>query len=207
MYIPRSKKSLLILLTACILLVAIALTALFLYLFRDDDSDGAFPDGDHDVFTAGIRETGFLRLYVPREMQLKKGNGDGWRTIIYGPVRGPRNVHITIEQEVVADLSTIEREGHLEVYATDLMKRKGLLGECELQGSGDLLFFEYEEMTVYDRYSDNPQPYMEYGMIAVYRAPGHQGYLHFRCHADDRDTHRAQFLEIASSLEFIDEHN
>jgi hypothetical protein len=44
---------------------------------------------------------------------------------------------------------------------------------------------------------------MEYGMIAVYRAPGHQGHLHFRCHADDKDAYRAQFLEIASSLEFI----
>ena len=203
MYIPRSKKSLLILLTVCILLVAIALTALFLHLFRDDDSDGAIPNGDHDIFTAGMRKTGFLRLYVPRELQLKKGNGDGWRTIIYGPVHGPKNVHVTIEQENVDHLSTVEREGHLEVYATDLMKRMGLLGECELQGSGDLLFFEYEKMTVYDRYSDNPQPYMGYGMIAVYRAPGQQGYLHFNCHADDKDTYRAQFLEIASSLEFI----
>ncbi len=199
----KQRRKLWILLTVCILLVAIALTALFLYLFRDDDSDGAIPDGDHDVFTAGMRETGFLRLYVPREMQLRKSRGDFWRTSIYGPIHGPKNVGILIEQENVDHLSTVEREGHLEVYATDLMKRMGLLGECELQGSGDLLFFEYEKMTVYAIYSHNPQPYMEYGMIAVYRAPGQQGFLHFNCHADDRDTYRAQFLEIASSLEFI----
>jgi hypothetical protein len=199
----KQRRKLWIPIVACVLLVAIALTALFLYLFRDDDSDGAIPDGDHDVFTAGMRETGFLRLYVPREMQLHKSPGDFWRTSIYGPIHGPKNVGILIEQENVDHLSTVEREGHLEVYATDLMKRMDLLGKCELQGSGDLLFFEYEKMTVYDIYSDNPQPYMEYGMIAVYRAPGHQGHLHFRCHADDKNTYRAQFLEIASSLEFI----
>ncbi len=196
MRILKSKKSRLILIIVCVLLVALAVSLVGVWHYRSAAS--------YETFTAGTESTGFLSVRVPRELQLKKGNGDGWRTIINGPVLGPRNLHITIEQEAVADLSTIEREGHLEVYATDLMKWLGLLDKCELQKAEDFLFFEYEIPMVYDRYSDNPTEYPGYGLIVVYRGPGQQGYIRFECHAHDKDTYREIFFNIAESIEFLE---
>ena len=110
---------------------------------------------------------------------------------------------IAVEQEEPAHLSTVEQEGNLDVYAYELMHRMGLSEECELQEFENFLFFEYELMTAYDRYSDNPQTYMEYGLVTVYRADGQQGYVYFRCHADDKDTYREIFFDIVRSMEFL----
>jgi hypothetical protein len=112
-------------------------------------------------------------------------------------------MRITVEQATPAHLSTVERDGNLDVFATELMKRLGVLDYCELQEADDLLFFEYELPLVYDRYSDNPTEYPGYGLVVVYRAKGQQGYIWFECHADDKDTYREVFFDLVRSMEFL----
>ena len=199
MSILRSKKKILITAAICLFLaVAILLAVVWL-----TPPKNGYDDENYKAFTMGDADTGFLRLYVPRDLELKKGSSGAGRTSIFGPVTGPKNIYVTVEQATPAHLSTVERDGNLDVFATELMHRLGLSGECELQELGDFLFFERVGTKVYDRYSDNPKTYMGYDLIVVYRANGQQGYMEFSCHADDKDTYREVFFDLVRSMEFL----
>lgn len=199
MSILRSKKKVLITAAICLLLAAAILLAV---VWLTPPKNG-YDDENYKAFTMGDADTGFLRIYAPRELELKKGSSGVGRTIIFGPVTGPKNIYVTVEQDATSQLSTAMREGHLELYASELMYRMGLSNDYEVHRADDLVFFECELMTVYDRYSDDPKEYMGYNLVVAYRGEEQQGYIWFRCHADDKDTYRDAFFEIARSIEFL----
>lgn len=195
MSILRSKKKILIAAAVCLLAALTVLAAVWI--------DRALYNKKYETFTMGNDSTGFLRIHAPRELELSRRSISEERTLLRNPVNGTKNMRITVEQATPAHLSTVERDGNLDVYATELMHRLGLSEECELQELGDFLFFERVGTKVYDRYSDDPKTYMGYDLIVVYRAKGQQGYIEFNCHADDKDTYREVFFDLVRSMEFL----
>ena len=195
MSILRSKKKILIAAAVCLLAALTVLAAVWI--------DRALYNKKYETFTIGDDSTGFLRIHAPRELELNRRSHSGERTLLRNPVNGTKNMRIIVEQATPAHLSTVERDGNLDVYATELMHRIGLSGECELQEFGDFLFFERVGTKVYDRYSDDPKTYMGYDLIVVYRANGQQGHIEFTCHADDKDTYREIFFDLVRSMEFL----
>ena len=195
MSILRSKKKILIAAAVCLLAALTVLATVWI--------GRALYNKNYETFTIGDDSTGFLRIHAPRELELSRRSHSGERTLLLNPVSGTKNMRIAIVQATPSHLSTVERDGNLDVYATELMHRLGLSEECELQEFGDFLFFERVGTKVYDRYSDNPKTYMGYDLIVVYRADGQQGYMEFSCHADDKDTYREVFFDLVRSMEFL----
>lgn len=176
----KSKKGILILAGAAVLLLATV--ALLLYFFLGPKT-----------YVVGNERVGLMHLTLPRGFEVTEQDGHH-KTVLEN-----EEVKLTVYQEDFGMIPPPAREKPLEWYAYELMHYAALLGEDALQKKGDLLFFEYEQ-------KDYQTGEMTYSLVVVFQGPYDKGYLHFKTAAQNKEAYREEFLDWATSLEFTDDH-
>ncbi len=176
----RSKKGILILIGAAVILIAALVLVLWLTL-------------GPKTYVVGSEAIGYMHLTLPRDFEITD-HPDNHQTLLES-----KDVKIRVYQEYYSLISPPARENPLEWYAYELMHYAALLGEDALQKEGDLLFFEYEQ-------KDYETGEMMYSLVTVFQGPYDKGYLHFKTALENKDAYREEFLDWATSLEFTDDH-